>query len=292
VADLERQGLRFRTFDVEVTGADVLADVRWNQRDLSHVAHVHGGFRFTPLSVGDDAVSGLYLQRVLGVRLPLAVSFVQTSPDSRLYQSTLGPLVLLIESDLATVDSGVRERTTYSVGAPAWLAPLLPWAERLLRRNAARLQAEDEPLRARRRVLRGWGYRFADDEEGASYRRSLDLDRENVRPPPVTEPVPPTELALDDGAREWRIGRDDHLGLRVVRDGDAVCVYPRMCLHEGASLDGCDVRAGGALRCPWHGRRAAPLALLALGGAREERRLPHHRLELAGARLRIEPGRC
>ena len=38
-----------------------------------------------------------------------------------------------------------------------------------------------------------------------------------------------------------------------------------MCLHEGASLDGC-AEEGRALRCPWHGRRIAPqIGLVPIG---------------------------
>jgi hypothetical protein len=288
VSDLERRGLRFRRFAIDVVGPDAPADVQWNQRDLAHVAFVHGDFDFSPAVVDDERAAGIYLQRVLGIRVPMVVSFEQITPSARLYYSALGPFVLVIESELSEApDGGAREHTTYRVGAPAWLAFALAWVERLLRRNAARLQAEDAPLRARRRQLRAWGYRFVAASDGGSYRASLDLARKNVLAPPCAPA--PIEVALDDGAAEWQIGRDDHLGLRIVRDGALLSVYPRMCAHEGASLDGCAVR-GGAVVCPWHGRRVAPLATFGAGGATEERRTEHHRLRLEGARLCIDGG--
>jgi hypothetical protein len=276
VADLEAQGLRFRTFTIETNGPDCVADVEWNQRDLAHVAHIHGGFRFTPATVSEDSAVGLYLQKVLGLPVVMAVGYAQATPTTRLYHSSLGPLALIIESDLVEAPSGACERTTYSVGAPRWLRWLLPAAEQLLRRNFAQLQREDEPIRARRRQLRQWGYDF----HRHGYLSSLDLTRENVIAPPL--PAPEAAISLDDGC-EWRIGRDDHVGLRVVRDDSQLMIFPRLCRHEGASLDGCPVR-GGELRCPWHGRRIAPLVRMRLDQPGEAR-TAHHRLILDGNKL-------
>ena len=86
-------------------------------------------------------------------------------------------------------------------------------------------------------------------------------------------------MALDDGRREWLLGRDDHLGLRVVRDGARVRVFERLCRHEGASLDRCPT-GGGALECPWHGRRVAPLATFTLDGAPRSAATACHRFSL------------
>jgi nitrite reductase/ring-hydroxylating ferredoxin subunit len=102
--------------------------------------------------------------------------------------------------------------------------------------------------------------------------------------------VRPEDVPLGDG-REILVGRDDHLGLRVLQSGRrrSVSVYPRMCAHEGASLDGCPIE-GGAIRCPWHGRTIAALATFDLARSDDEaRETVHHRLAIVGATLRIAP---
>ena len=290
VADFEERGFAFRTFAIEHDSPHALADWDWNQRDLAHVPRIHGGFRFIAATVGEEGAVGFYLQRLLGLRVPLLVAFDHDGPRSRTYRTTLGPFVLLIEAGLEPLAAGTRVRTTYSVGGPRRLRFVLPWAERFLRRNYARLTDEDEPLRRRRTELRGWGYRFAADESGPGYRRSLDLSACNVRPPDGERRALEHQLTLDRGGSsgEWRLGRDDHLGLRVVRDGRRVRVFERMCRHEGASLDACPVD-GGALECPWHGRRVAPIATFELGGAAQTIRTERYRLTLDGSVLRIAP---
>jgi nitrite reductase/ring-hydroxylating ferredoxin subunit len=288
VADLAAQGLRFSTFTIDHDSPHALQDWDWNQRDLPHVPIIHGGFRLAPGVVDDQVFTGISLQRILGVRVPLTLAYHHDGPRSRVYMTTLGPMVLVIGADLSPLASGTRVRTTYSVGGPRAASWFFPVVERLLRRNYDRVCAEDEPVRQRRSRLRSWGYRFTVDDHGASYERSLDLTRCNAVPPAGAAPTV-EHIELDPGRRQWRIGRDDHLGLRVDLEAGTLAVYPRLCPHEGASLDGC-VAAAGALRCPWHGRPVPPLARFDLRSAGEQvRETPHHRLTLAAGALRIEP---
>jgi hypothetical protein len=267
-----------------------IADWDWNQRDLPHIPFIHGGFRLVPGAVDDGLVSGVYVQRILGVRLPLAVSYhhLSESPRSRVYAAAMGPILVVVGADLEPIAGGTRVSTVYSLGSLPAVRLILPLAEIVLRRNYARLTKEDEPMRERRRTLRAWGYRFA-DAEGPSYARSLDVTRSNVVAPPGE--ARPERVAIGEHDREVHLGRDDHLGLRVVVDRAAsrLRVYPRMCPHEGASLDGCAER-GSALRCPWHGRRITPLATFDLTAPGPEvRETPHHRLSLSRCTLTVTP---
>ena len=57
------------------------------------------------------------------------------------------------------------------------------------------------------------------------------------------------------------VGTDDVGGVRIIRENDKVLVFPRVCLHAGASLDDAKVD-GDCIVCPWHGKRIQPLAVL------------------------------
>ena len=75
----------------------------------------------------------------------------------------------------------------------------------------------------------------------------------------------------------------------MVRAGDVLHVFPRLCMHEGACLDGASAR-DGALQCPWHGRRVPPLAEFDLAHPAEQVRLTaRHRPTLRGSTLTVEP---
>ena len=48
----------------------------------------------------------------------------------------------------------------------------------------------------------------------------------------------------------------------VVRSGAELIFVPRLCAHEGASLD-CARLMNGRVSCPWHAKRIAPLGRIA-----------------------------
>ena len=83
------------------------------------------------------------------------------------------------------------------------------------------------------------------------------------------------EILSSDG--EYLHGRDDHLGIQIVRSGTMISVYPRLCPHEGASLDKKNFwvcsrtreiprsgQKGHKIMCPWHGRLFEPMAIFEL----------------------------
>jgi len=280
VAGLEAEGLVFRTFTIGHDSPHAVADWDWNQRDLPHIPHIHGGFRLVPLVVGDDLASGLFVQKLLGFSLPLGVTYHHASASTRVYTTTLGPLALVVEASLEAIATGSRVTTVYSLGIRPALRLILPAAEWFLRRNYAQVRDEDEPLRVRRTELRRWGYRF--DDHG-SYQRSLDLSTGKIKHPNVSPQR--VELTLGDVL----VGRADHLGLRVISTPDAWLVFPRMCEHQGASLDTCALQ-GSTLTCPWHGRQIACVARFDRSDRSQRAQiLEHHRLTRHGHRLLVEP---
>ena len=46
-------------------------------------------------------------------------------------------------------------------------------------------------------------------------------------------------------------------GVQLMKEGDKILVYPRICLHEGACLDKA-TKQNANLICPWHGKRIPP----------------------------------
>ena len=83
------------------------------------------------------------------------------------------------------------------------------------------------------------------------------------------EKIPP--LDLDSGAYSCEV-KDKKIemvspvcretGLKIIRQGNQVLIFERMCPHEGASLDQAALCIGKELRCPWHGRAIRPLRIV------------------------------
>ena len=140
---------------------------------------------------------------------------------------------------------------------------------KVLARNYKVLMEADTPMRLRRGALRARGYKFAGDETGHGFIETINLQTVGVVPPPSAQPFSwVSELEqLPQGSTF--VGTDDVGGVRVVRQQDKVLVFPRVCLHAGASLDDAKIE-GDCIICPWHGRRIGPLANVVVGDVETE----------------------
>ena len=89
----------------------------------------------------------------------------------------------------------------------------------------------------------------------------------NVVAPNVLPPFPPVQLRIENGEKthqEWLVGRDDHLGLRLVRSEQKLSVYMAGCARMKELVLDTYRCVKERITCPWHGRVFAPLAELNL----------------------------
>lgn len=290
VAQLEAHGLRFRTVTVQTEGEYLPTDVDWNNKDVPHLNHVHRWVNDVTCVVDRDLQASISLQKALGIPFPLVLVHYDSAPNQQTHVVTLLAWTIVTQHEFITVTpSRTRAVTSYAIGAtPFWMLffPLIGW---VVRRNYRQLMSEDVPMRERRGRLRSWGYTFRGDEGPRDIRSTVPIANDNVVPPPaaVDPPTfPPTPLD-EIGEAGWTLlGRSDHLGLKVQRQGRRVLVYPRMCPHEGADLD-LTPAVDGCLSCPWHGRRLASIASLDLDDDEPRAETGRHRLHVEGGRLHI-----
>ncbi|MBI4348316.1 MAG: Rieske 2Fe-2S domain-containing protein [Elusimicrobia bacterium] len=292
IGQLNSLGFVFRDLEIVEEGDYSAEDALWNYRDLRHlnVVHAREGERVVYSPVCGDTLSYLLVQSVFGVNVPMTAASYLVGARTLTHYSALGFFVVIVETVFEErAPGGCRVRSIYSIGAPrllGWLIPLLRWA---VRRNNERLMEGDRPMRRRRAQIRSWGYSYRYDGKDFTSVDSLDIQVSNV----VLPSAPAAGRTTVDLARElpadgeaW-VGKDDHLGLRLVRRGSSLQVFPRLCPHEGASLDAARCE-GERLSCPWHGRRFSPVASFELGrpGTIDTE---HHRLTLTGQTLEVAP---
>jgi hypothetical protein len=292
VQQLEAEGFSFLRFSLSHEGQYAAEDADWNYSDVPHLEYVHKLVDGITSTIADDFLTAVLLQRVLGFRVPLAHTEYQIGPSAMVYYTAFAFLVLIIETsweELAPLRT--RVVTTYCIGGPRLLSPLFPFVKRVLTKNYHALMADDIPMRERRGQLRSWGYGFLKDTPRYTFPYTMLIGRNNVvAPPNVT--ATPHRVVLDtalpaDGS--LLLGRPDHLGLRVIREGSQLLVTRRMCPHEGAALDQATCKAG-RLSCPWHGRVLPPLASFDLSASEDVRvAIQHHQLCLSRGVLSIDP---
>lgn len=263
ISKLKGQGLCFSTFSLVHEGNYAAADAEWNYKDIPHLHCVHELVEAIISHVSNQEIATINIQKVLGLKLPMAVFNYSFDQRTQIYYTTFLFFTLIVETTYDSLSTNkTKVVTSYSIGSPKALRFLFPALRWIIRRNYKNLMSTDIPMRERRGQLRSWGYKFTRPTEGYGFEQTLNLSCGNVVMPKDLPPFPPVQLNIEHKQglhNEWLIGRDDHLGLRLVRDDQKLFVFTRMCPHEGASLDS-HTCIKGRLTCPWHGRVFTPLA--------------------------------
>ena len=258
VSRLMKEGLCF-TFSVQQTAGDYdSADAEWNYKDVPHLTEVHQNVEGMSVLVSNEISSGIFLQKIGPMRIPLSTSVYSSGTDSVSYFTCFGPFVLLISSKWETINKITTVVTRYHLGSSKLFRPLHFLVHRSLKNNYEILMKADIPMRTRRGGLRSFGYIFLNDQAGYGFLETMNVHSVGVKVPsslPHFDFV--TEVkAIPEGSK--LIGDSGGQGVRIVRHLNKLQVFPRICLHEGASLDDAKIN-DDCLSCPWHGKRIKPI---------------------------------
>lgn len=287
---LEEHGLRHRSVRLETEGEYLPTDIDWNNKDVVHRNHVHDYIADVVCVIEQDLQASISFQTVLGVPFPLILVHYDTQPMEQTHFVTVLAWTMVTHHEFVVLTpTRTRGVTTYTVAArPFWLL-FWPLIRALLRKNHRKLMSEDGVLRNRRGRLRSWGYTFRGDDGPRDIRSTVSIVANNVLvpdPPPKPPEFPPVAVdAIVEG--EWTyVGRSDHLGLKVTREGRKLLAFARMCPHEGADLD--EVAISGRCQvCPWHGRKLRPVAVVDLAADSPMAETDRHQLVVEDGRLQV-----
>jgi hypothetical protein len=251
IRQFKNAGYKICTFSVSSTGTYSLEDADWNYKDVPHLNIVHTKVRAIIGSMEDDVITTINLQKVFGIPLPVTLVNYASSPTAQTYFTTLGPYILVVHTKYDSVaENRTCVTTVYNIAAAPLASFAFPLLRRILRSNYRTLMSEDLPMRERRGELRSRGFRFKSDGRARTFTETTDLLHENILPPERntvrTESIPLEALSADGSS--ILVGPDDDRGVRLIRSGENVLVMPRMCSHEGASLD-CAAVANKSLVC-------------------------------------------
>jgi hypothetical protein len=290
-ASFERTNYRFKYFALTLESGGDPIDVMFNYKDLAHLRVVHNTFDIFYSHIGDDVQSSVVMQKLFGMNFPLTHLGLELGENHLFFHDSF--LFVLLTSEVKVeplADHRVRTTTTYGVGAPRLLLPLVfPILKRLLTRNYHTLMKDDAPMRDRRGELRRWGVQLP--KTSYSFRETLNLRARNVLPADseaVPSPVSVTLSSLSSDVPTM-VGRSDHYGLQLCRRDDAIDIFPRMCPHEGACLDQKKLKAEMGIACAWHGRRFRPILSISLPAQPAEFATAFHRFTVSNDELRITP---
>ena len=258
---LKKEGLVFSNFSLVHEGNYAVDDADWNYKDVPHLHYVHELVEAVYAAMQDEFIATINIQKVFGFRMPLCVFNYQSGKDEQTYYTSWLFFTLIVHTCYEKIaENKTRVITTYYVGSSTILKWCFPFIRYAIRKNYKNLMLADIPMRERRGKLRELGYQFYKSTESYSFPKTMEILEQNVIIRPVSlgqYTININDVLALDG--EYFHGKDDHLGIRLVRQKNELFIFARMCLHEGASLDRGKC-IGMKIQCPWHGRLHAPLA--------------------------------
>jgi nitrite reductase/ring-hydroxylating ferredoxin subunit len=264
LSTLVNQGWIFSESQMVSLGDWTESDADWNYRDIPHLQFVHSQVQGALGFATDNLSSSLFVQKVGPFRVVLTVALISTESNSQIYFTSVGPIVLIIETDWKRLDTGqTRVTTIYSVGTPRILR-LSHWiAHKVLGRNYRILMSEDIPMRNQRAKLRSQGFSFRQDSEGHSYADSLKTAKNNVVFPSQDSALVKVPLVELTDIPSTFICHTTSREILIWKKENQCFVAPTFCPHEGAALAaGKCVEEG--IQCPWHGRIVRPISVYSL----------------------------
>ena len=260
---LSREGLHFSEFSMTDEGNYTIDDADWNYKDIPHLHHIHQLVEAYPTLLDEELITTLNIQKVLGIRMPLSVVNYQSGKNEQTYYTTWLFFVLIVRTHYEMITpTRTRVVTTYSIGSPWLLKWVIPLIRFLIKRNYRDLMSSDIPMRQRRGELRSWGYSFRKKGESYTFPETMEILQKNVTAS-ITQDIKLDINTVLSSDGEYFLGRSDHMGVRLIRNGNLLQVFPRMCPHEGANLDEGRCQ-NGQIKCPWHGRLHPAIAIFSL----------------------------
>ena len=258
ISGLQELGFVFTSTQQITEGEYLSSDVEWNYNDLPHLCEVHDLAERVEGVIAEDYAASILVQKVGPFELPMSLFNYAISRSENFYFTSFGPYVLLVQTKWTTKDQTTKVVTTYFLGSKKILKISHKLVHSLLAKNYRNLMKDDIPMRSRRGSLRFRGYTFTGDSSGNGFLELFNLAKCGV--------VAPTDLnsftweclisAVEQGTT--LAGSNDNSGVRLQREDDLLTVFPRICMHAGASLDLAKID-GSCIKCPWHGRLIKPI---------------------------------
>ena len=266
-AFLARNGYKSIGLMLETRGPYSAKDSEWNYSDIPHLNYIHSRVEGYPVSVSRKHISNVLLQRVGPFEFPASVSILHEQPNIHEYVMTILNIVIHVVTEHIQKGGDCLTTTKYRFYYKGLLGLIIcRLARKATRNNYKILMSEDRPMRFQRGALREKGILFALDEldlVGFSDTEDISLDHVDASASSESRQIWTASIVNAKGN-----ATDHHHLVQLSWQDNYLQVFPLVCPHEGADLNGllpkqpCNEK--NAILCPWHGRALKSLIDISL----------------------------
>jgi len=292
IQKFKKHGFHFSEFMLKCEDSCLPVDTEWNYKDIAHVSFLHGHAIREFTYIGNNVYNTLDIQKVMGITIPQSTAFYSTSENKLVSHTTLFFGIILVEVSFQPIGELKTQTTTrYAIGSKSILGRLLhPLIKFGVIGNWKRFTKDDRPVRARKGALRLKGYTF-DTQSPIDHLKTIDTSengifilKEKIKLPQLEEC---SNLTLSKNMnKNILVGEDDHLGLQIKITPKVIHIFPRLCPHQGGSLDDCNLNVN-SIACPWHGRKFTALCSIPHNGKQQTYSGPYHKVTYTNDDIKI-----
>ncbi len=225
-------------------------DMEWNFYDEIHRIYVHNTYHEMQKVFSGKTFS---VNLVKWRHWPIFIQVANAKVAPNLFYQTMVIFGIFYIHQIMELEQRGREirLTRKWLTMSHWLFRFLhgPLNRRLMKLQVKQDNEDNEEIRHRRLALRDAGYHFLTDR--ATFTTANQLTNHVCFP----ESPPAASVALGSiSVSEKQSIAVGILELLVMREGDALRVWPGICPHEGAAMKAQHL-CEGVMQCPWHGRK-------------------------------------
>ena len=264
IQSLMKHGIRFKNFTL-ITGGDYLPDdIDWNFKDILHGHYIHTQFIPYPMTYTDTSISQIFIQNILFLKFPVIVHQYDSGDNNLTYVSTLLGFTIIVNTKYVRKKNKTDAVTTYNIGSGKFLLLFFPIIKYLITKNYNVLMNEDTPMRVRRGELRRMGAEFIKYGDTYTHQETTEINipkckfKASLFNSKIASKYKKKKKNKDGSIKEFISGQSDIWGLRGLIENNKITIYPRMCNHEGASLDNAKFQNINIV-CPWHNKKIKPI---------------------------------
>ncbi len=280
----KNHGFHFSEFVLKCEDPCLPVDAEWNYKDIAHVSFLHHHAIREHTYISNNVYGSLDVQKVLGITIPQSTIFYSCVEDNKtITHTTLFFGIILVETSFQSIGKfKTLAVTRYAIGSKFILGRLLhPIIKFGLIRNWKKFTADDRPTRSRRGDLRKKGYTF-DTQSPVDHLKTINNSNNGIFISKEGSKTLQTKefhkITLSKNMnKNILVGEDDHLGLQINITPKIIRIFPRLCSHQGASLDNCDLNAS-SITCPWHGRKFKALCSIDNNSKQQIYTGPYHKV--------------
>jgi len=241
-----KKGFVFESVTFSIEGDYLSKDSLWNHQDVPHYNYLHanlaGGYGNETMHYGDVVSFIRYYKLFNIISVPIVTLLFKEDKNILEVFNFMNFIFFKINTETDLENGKCLSKVKYEYGTDNKLLMFLfkNYFKKRFSKSFDDFIKDDHPFLNERGKLRKKGYILNNDEEEYTFSDTYNLQNQNILLDAKIE-INKNEISLELSKLKNNdvhfIGENDAFGLQISKNNNNICIYPRLCPHDGGNLD-------------------------------------------------------